>query len=202
AVFPTEYGSFGISFAYSSSGKIPKYENFTYLGDFNAYDMVGTVAYAARLGDFMSLGGSFKLIQQKIEEESGFGYAFDIGIHKYLDPEQKISIGAAVQNIGPDIKFINEADPLPFKIKGGMAVSLGSFKVTGDITSPKNEDVYFNFGGQLAIGEILALRAGYNGEQKMTAGAGVVFHDAELGFSYVPMEELGSSTMLSLAFKF
>lgn len=49
AVLPSRYGSLGTAIAYSSSGEIPKYENFQRLGEYTAYDAAVTIAYANRL---------------------------------------------------------------------------------------------------------------------------------------------------------
>lgn len=81
AAFPLalRYGTIGAAAAYSSSGKIPKYEDFQKVGEYTAYDACGTVAYANKIGG-LHFGAGVKLIQQGIENENVAGFAGDAGL--------------------------------------------------------------------------------------------------------------------------
>jgi hypothetical protein len=104
----------------TDSPEIQRYEN---LGTNWAW----TVSYADRLTNGLSAGISGKIIQMKLGRHSGRAYAVDLGA-QYDIPIAftPIRIGAAVQNWGTEIAFIdaNQSDPLPRKFRLGTAVTL------------------------------------------------------------------------------
>ena len=200
-VLPTYFGSFGAAVAYSSSGKIPKYENFQQVGDYKAYDASGTIAYANKLSKRFSFGIGTKIIQQKIEEEDTKGFAVDFGL-LYVELIKGVNVGLAVQNLGPGIKFIEKEDPLPLNIKGGISYKIGSLTLTSDLNKPKDNDLHFNIGGEFLIKNILALRAGYNSTNSYTAGVGFTWRKLSVDYAYVPYEEIEDTHRISIRIKF
>ncbi len=104
----------------TDSPEIERYEN---LGTNWAW----TVSYADTLANGVSAGISGKIIQMKLGRHSGRAYAIDFGaqydLPNFLTP---IRIGAAVQNWGTEIAFIdaNQSDPLPRKFRLGTAITL------------------------------------------------------------------------------
>ena len=199
---PTHYGNFGVAVAYSSSGKIPKYENFQQIGDYKAYDASGTIAYANKLSKRFSFGIGTKIIQQKIEEEDAKGFAVDFGLLYELKFIKGMNIGLAVQNLGPGIKFIEKEDPLPLNIKGGISYNIDSMTLTGDFNKPKDNDLRFNIGGEFLIKNILALRAGYNSANSYTAGVGFTWSKLSVDYAYVPYEDIEDTHRISVRVKF
>lgn len=86
-----------------------------------------TFSYADRITESLSAGINGKMIRMVLGRESGSSYAIDLGM-QYLVPFDLIptTIGAAIQNIGPGISFIdeNQADPLPRFLRVGTSMSL------------------------------------------------------------------------------
>lgn len=86
-----------------------------------------TFSYADRITDSLSAGISGKMIRMVLGRESGSSYAVDLGM-QYLVPFDFMptTIGAAIQNVGPGISFIdeNQADPLPRLLRVGTSTSL------------------------------------------------------------------------------
>ena len=86
-----------------------------------------TFSYADRITESLSAGINGKLIRMVLGRENGSSYAVDLGM-QYLLPFDPIptTIGAAIQNIGPGISFIdeNQADPLPRFLRIGTSMSL------------------------------------------------------------------------------
>jgi len=198
---PTHYGDFGAAVAFSSSGKIPKYEDFHQVGDYKAYDASGTIAYANKFSKGFSFGISAKIIHQKIEEEDANGMAVDFGLLYEFKFIKGMNIGFAVQNLGPGIKFIEE-DPLPLNIKGGISYKIGSLTFTSDFNMPKDNDLRFNIGGEFLIKNILALRGGYNSANSYTAGIGLILRTVSVDYSYVPFKEIDDTHRISVSLKF
>ena len=104
---------------------------------------VWTVSYADKLAQGLLGGISGKVISLKLAEESARAYAIDLGLQYNLPLELvPIQIGAAVQNWGTRIHFIdeNQSDPLPRMLRFGTAVTLYNrgnhqLRLIGDLTA-------------------------------------------------------------------
>ena len=86
-----------------------------------------TFSYADRITESLSAGINGKMIRMVLGRESGSSYAVDLGA-QYRLPFERIptTVGAAIQNIGPGISFIdeNQADPLPRLLRIGTSMDL------------------------------------------------------------------------------
>ena len=86
-----------------------------------------TFSYADKITESLSAGINGKMIRMVLGRESGSSYAVDLGV-QYLLPFRltPTTIGAAIQNIGPSISYIdeNQADPLPRLLRLGTSTSL------------------------------------------------------------------------------
>ena len=86
-----------------------------------------TFSYADRITESLSAGINGKMIRMVLGRESGSSYAVDLGA-QYLLPFELMptTIGAAIQNVGPGISFIdeNQADPLPRFLRIGTSTDL------------------------------------------------------------------------------
>ena len=104
---------------------------------------VWTVSYADKLTKGLLGGISGKVISLKLGEEGARAYAIDLGM-QYDIPSTPvpIQVGAAVQNWGTRIHFIdeNQSDPLPRMFRFGTAVTLYNqgnhqLRLIGDLTA-------------------------------------------------------------------
>ena len=213
AVLPTEYGSFGVSISNSSSGEIPKYENFERIGTYKANDMALSFVYAKNIMSSISLGISGKYIQQTIDKEVAKGYAVDLGAYYNCKKIKGLQLGAAIQNIGPDIKFIEEGDPLPLTFRAGLGYERGPILLACDITRPRFNDLIVNLGTEvspieivthfISIGElktlkdVLFLRTGYNRINGGSIGIGIKWHDMGLDYAYNPFKDIDTGHVFS-----
>jgi hypothetical protein len=86
-----------------------------------------TFSYADRITESLSAGINGKMIRMVLGRENGSSYAVDFGM-QYLLPYDRIptTFGAAIQNVGPGISFIdeNQADPLPRFLRLGTSIDL------------------------------------------------------------------------------
>lgn len=127
--------AYGITNQHVSFGETERIDNSgKYLGKFALYDnfLILTLStdlenYSQQKKSNYSLGVNLKLIKSQAlapvanESRKGsvYSYAADIGII-YKEPVIDIfSFGLALQNMGPDIVYLdqNQSDPLPFNIK-------------------------------------------------------------------------------------
>ena len=106
---------------------------------------VWTVSYADKLAEGLLGGVSGKVISLKLGEAGARSYAVDLGL-QYDVPSKlipiPIQVGAAVQNWGTRIHFIdeNQSDPLPRMFRFGTAVTLynqgnSQLRLIGDLTA-------------------------------------------------------------------
>ena len=88
---------------------------------------VFTLSYADRITESLSAGINGKVIRAVLERLGGFSYAVDMGM-QYQLPFDLIptTLGAAIQNIGPAIHYIdeNQSDPLPRLLRFGTSMEL------------------------------------------------------------------------------
>ncbi len=209
--FP-EIGNIGMNIVWMDLGsQMQTGEDGQELGEFHSYDLAAAVSYASEvIPEKLGIGGNFKVIYSYLgpgqgqteggKEGSGFSWAFDLGlkmkdifnlstlIPSYGIPGFEPSIDAAlvVQNVGPDITYINEAqsDPLPQTVRAGLALNLlnsplSKFKLSGEAskiianednmfarfatgwTNPSFNETIYAAGAEYTYFDLLSLRAGW-----------------------------------------
>lgn len=161
---------------------------------------------------YLGIGMNIKYLQEKIADYSARGYAADFGV-SVTPPIEGLNLGASVNNIGPKIKFISHEEELPFCFRfGGSYSVIGAFRrcrltIAADMIKPKYEDIYGAFGGELEIGEVLFLRAGYVSEQTriadgFTAGGGInLGKEFRIDYAYTPYGDLGDFHRISIFYR-
>ncbi len=196
-------------------------------GTFAAYDIAVAGAYARKISKTISLGANAKLIHQRIENETAWGGAIDIGllyrvrrrIRRGRFSRDRIQVGFAVQNIGPKIKFVTDSDPLPLNIKAGVAKTYDLRSITSEVTlacdvnAPIDNVPNGHFGAEFVYQKMkdiqLAARAGYktntikdlNALSGLSAGAGFVWKRMAIDYVWVPYGDLGNTHRISLTIK-
>lgn len=110
-------------------------ENGEDLGTFSSNELALTVGYSFFLQENLSLGTNLKYISSnlapsniEVGNETGSGqsssFAIDLGVLWKPDIlESNLSLGAAINNIGPAMSYVDEAqsDPLPTHLRMGAA---------------------------------------------------------------------------------
>ncbi len=101
------------------------------LGAIESFDLAATASYGISLTPKVALGGSFKIIYSNLspvgaEAEKGDGRAFSFAVDAGVlltDLRPGLSLGVVLQNVGPDIAYIDrdQADPLPQNLRAGVA---------------------------------------------------------------------------------
>jgi len=127
------WGTVGGAITYINEGKnIWTDEDGTELGTFSSYELAASGVYGTKVAPNLSAGLAFKLIYSALakgvtvgmEQEEGVAttFAVDAGV-LYQTPIRGFTLGLAVQNLGPDIHYIDaaQADPLPRNLKAGLA---------------------------------------------------------------------------------
>lgn len=171
----------------------------------SAQDLAVAVSYARTLTDRFSIGGSFKLIQQKLWNETATAVAFDVGL-LFTTQFDDLRLGMSISNFGSDLKFEGkdllrridiDADnsgnnetlvstlkvdswPLPLFFRVGLAYDLlrsSRTKVTiaTDALRPSDNTGVLNLGTEVGLYDLLFLRAGYKSLFRENSEEGLTF---------------------------
>lgn len=188
------------------------------LGTFNTQDMAlsfGWANHRGLLSGRLNYGVAIKYISSDLETESARTAALDMGlIHNVNGGEEGLALSLAVLNLGGELKFKDEGDPLPLNIKPGLAWKkdldrFGKLTTALDADMLVNDGImYIQPGFEWWAHESFALRAGYQIGRDEDAGsgfgAGIGLNIVNLGIDYafVPYGELGDTHRVSLGLKF
>ncbi len=151
------------------------------------------VSYANRVHRSIFVGASLKLINEEVMGYSGSGQGIDLGI--LCKPSDRLSIGLALQNVlKPKVTLRYEPDVYKVNVKGGMALSLLSHRLTltADINKLADEKAYFCAGLEICPWEKIsryslnkvALRLGINHLQRITLGMGLRIKFLSLDYAF------------------
>jgi len=178
------------------------------LGTFSATDTCGTLAIAKKVQDNVSLGGSIKVINQKIDDESATGIAVDLGalVKTSID---SLQVGVAVRNLGPQMKFISEGYDLPLTLAVGVSYSLPKINLSSDLNY-YDSTMTVGVGMEYTVIKALVLDLGYKagkdnkleGLAGLSAGLGFTINKINLSYAWVPYGELSDTHRISLGVKF
>lgn len=131
-----DWGHFGLTFTYFSMGEWDRTdEGGNVIGSDKSFDMAGSLSYATKVQENWGVGLNFKVIYSHLASEGvagegkgvGVSYAVDIGtLYKFRGLFEGLNGALVLQNLGPDIAYIDEAqaDPLPRNLKLGLAYNV------------------------------------------------------------------------------
>jgi hypothetical protein len=207
----------GLSAIYMTAGDIERREaTGESMGTFSAYDWAFSLSYANEIKENISLGITGKMLYEKIHIYEAKGFAVDVGF--LYRPElpgafNGLQVGAAVQNIGPKMKFEEEEFDLPMRTRFGLAYNFPinfmkemSGVVAIDGVLPNDNDFRTNMGLELEFMNMIALRTGYKmnyDTSDFTAGAGFMMNNYKIDYAFVPYsDDLGDTHKISLGVSF
>lgn len=229
------WGTLGGNITFISYGVIQRTgEQGELLGEISPYEVALTLSYGTRMGNRLALGLGAKFIYSHLSDQgagkergsgTGSSFAIDAGVI-YKTPLERLTLGAAVTNIGPNVSYIDvdQSDPLPRNLALGFAykifdtpynklTAVGEINkelvAVGSIGNIVSQAVK-NFGVEYWYANYVALRAGYIydkiGEIKTsTFGAGLRISLLRVDFAYVPANKnvaLANTTRISGTVRF
>lgn len=208
---PVAGGSIGMGVNYLGQSVIEgRGANREAAAKFGASDTAVNLAYGRTLTARSGLGFNFKYITSHIADESASGWAVDAG-WQYKAPVKGLSLGLAVQNIGPKMKFMNEGSALPLTVRAGMGyMVLDNILFSFDANRQVNEKkTVFSFGSEYAVFNSFFMRAGYlksavSGGSSLAdssgfkAGFGFKLRNFNLDYAVTPFGDIGKAHTISL----
>ena len=193
-------GAVGLGFTGVYYGDMDRYGEFPSLtpdGTFAPYDLALSAGYARDILPNLSAGVSAKLIYEKIDFESATGYAIDIGL-SHKSRIEGLTLAAAMLNLGPQSKFVEEKFYPPFMMKFGGAWQKENERLKGclllaaDAVFPNDGESRMHLGVEYTYLKRLAIRFGYKGGyyvQGATMGCGVYYRNLRFDYSYGAIQD-------------
>lgn len=210
---PTSQGTFAAGLTYLSQGKIEGRDSMGRpTAGYDASDAAVTGAYARKL-ELAEVGAAVKYVRSHIGSVEAQSVAVDVGAKRALGG---LTIGAALRNLGPGLKYDNERNDLPLRLAAGAAYKFaGGHAVAAEaVNGPRGAGTDASFGGEYQAIKSVYLRAGYTTQSAVTGGTGF---DAARGMTFglglrnekwsmdyaiLPTGELGRSHRFSLGARF
>lgn len=210
------FGTFGGSIVYLTYGSI-QFTDATGapIGEENPYEVTFAGSYGTSLSSNLKLGGTIKVIHSHLssigageEEGEGIAWAFAVDAGMLYKLTGRLQFGAALTNVGPDIKYVDaaQADPLPRNLALGLSYKLWDTpynrliiqgelnKMLVSLNQGLNQELEYairHVGAEYWYADLIALRAGYKydkeGEVKhLTFGAGIQIEPLRFDMAYIP----------------
>lgn len=143
---------------------------------YNYLDLAVSGAYSRKFLDRVSVGVTAKYIRESIDGVSASAVAFDFGT-VYEVGVQGWQIGARINNLGTDLTFYNQSNPLP------LTFSIGSsfypvnndrirLMLSADTVKPQDSQQLIYGGTEVSFYDMLFLRGGYKFNYSGTSDEG------------------------------
>ena len=183
---------------------------------FGINDLAVAAGYGLTVVENVSLGASLKYLRESIDNGSINGTVFDVGGLFTVPALPRLSLGLAVQNIGPDQKFQKVSnnpgrEHMPVNIRGGAAYGFAlpdwnmDNTLAVDVAKERNSDTVVGVGVESIVMKMLAIRFGYNSRNSVGAGVSVgvgwVAPSFNIDYAIVPMGDLGYSNRISVSYR-
>jgi hypothetical protein len=179
------------------------------IGEFKAYDMAVTMGLARSLTPALSVGANARLIRQSLADVSGTGAAVDFGATARV---AGTTVGASVQNLGPDLSLDGVKSPLPRQVRFGMSRPFYENRVllAADLNMPSDYYKDFRVGTEVRPHELIALRLGYRHElgtsgdpqDGLSFGVGLRWKALTVDYAMTPDDAFDNVQRLSFGYSF
>ena len=219
---PGKLGTFGVGLLRLTQGAIESRDASGRLdGSITAADTAVNLSYGAPISAGTRLGASIRFIQSQIAEVSAQSFAIDVGGMRELNgPGPGVPlVAAAIQNLGPGMRFLDETSQLPLTAALGLGYRLpaGLMLALDYRHHPYSHSSELAAGTEYAVLSSFVLRAGYAGRQAtgrtlktrdtfalngVALGFGVRFHGNSVDYSASPFGEFGNVQRFSLSARF
>ena len=181
---------------------------------FDAGDVAFGLTYARSLTDKFSAGISANYVQSTLATYSSSAYTFDFGT-LYDTGYRSLKIGMSIQNLGSDMKFIEDTVKMPAVFRVGMSMSLyedASHRIlsSAEFSHPPDNNERANWGIEYGFKEFFFLRGGYllrYDLERFAAGVGFKIpsslnSEATVDYAYTEMRGMGGVHRISVDFRF
>ncbi len=203
---------FGLSLNYLSFGDIPRTTISKPEGtgsNFTISDMAASAGYGRRVRPDLSLGLGVKLIRETIDDVKAQGTAADLGALYDAPWARGLSLGLALQNLGPGVRFQSQREKLPMNTRLGAAYAFKLWDnddvISVDFSKTRGEGLLISAGAETVIKKTVSLRMGFNARNDadigLTAGFGWRIKNASIDYAVVPFGDLDIAHRMSVSLR-
>ncbi len=170
--------------------------------------------YARQVTDHVSFGGTINYIYSSLYKDfAASAVSADIAVI-YITDVRNFRFGMKIEHFGSELKFINEAYPLPTNFQFGMSIHALDTENNVLLLSlramkPNDGKPVGSLGAEWSIKNLLFLRSGYqlnNETQTWSAGFGCSWQVAQstigIDYSYSNFRLLGGANRFGLSLRF
>ncbi|MDR3610375.1 MAG: PorV/PorQ family protein [Ignavibacteriaceae bacterium] len=166
---------------------------------FRPNSIVVGVSFARDLTDRLSLGVTAKFVHENLVYKSASALAFDGGL-LFKTGFRNIVIDATIRHFGQQVKYIDEAFPLPQTFTIGVSSFLlsdkdpliaqsdqHSVRLAYEMVQPRDYDQQHSVGMEYSFENMFFLRGGYQfntDEQSWSVGMGLQYDGLRVDYSY------------------
>lgn len=180
------------------------------LGEFTAQNFAMGISLGYKINENISAGVTGKFLYEKIYVDNASGIGVDLGV---FYSKGKLSLGAALSNLGSMNELRNEPTKLPSSIRFGGAYSVDILSISSRLIIAADGykvmdggKFHANTGAELTYKDFLSFRTGYQSgyeNKSFTAGFGLKYKAFTLDYAFVPYKfSLGSSHTITLGTSF
>jgi len=203
----------GLNFNYLDFGSIEQTTlsnpNGSGLGYAGLTDWAASAGYGHDVGYGVSLGVAAKYITEDIAGISGHAEAADAGVLYDVPLLDGLTVGAALQNMGPGVRFQGASESLPLNARFGAAYRFSLLGQDGVVSleadKERSDAATISAGAEVVVLGVLPLRAGYDGKNDagsgLSLGTGWKFKNVSVDYAFVPFGSLGTANYISLSLR-
>lgn len=193
--------------------------------DFQSGDIAIGFSYAREFTDKFAAGGTLKWFHSGLADLSVLGvegledyyvegFVGDFGT-LYNTGFRSLKIGLMIQNMGPEVAYIDEPVPMPATFKFGVSMNLidtpgQTLVAAAEFRHPSDTSEKINVGAEYELNGMYFARAGYKmgyDEESFTAGGGAkmtvgTLGTVELDYSYADFGYFGGVHRVGLTLEF
>lgn len=177
---------------------------------FKASDFAYTFTYGRQISEDFGLGLSVKYIKSYLynSDIKASSIAFDIG-SIYDVPALRTRLGISINNLGKDLKYINEQYSIPSVLRFGARIAAYQEEdhrvyLAVQIGRPNDADEQYNLGAEYTFQNLLSLRTGYRfnyDTENWSGGLGISLEslgiNGSLDYAYTNYKYLPGTHMFS-----
>lgn len=202
---------FGAELSYLDFGKVPRttLSSPDGTGDHARLDDMSFAAgYGRRFGP-LALGGAAKYFRESADRTVASGFAGDAGALFSPESVPGLSLGAAVLNAGPDVKYQSLKQRLPAVARVGAAYAFDAGgngnTLAAEVSRTRGDSPVFSMGLETVFVKAVAFRLGYTTRYDaglgLTGGVGWLWDRFQAGYAFSPYGDLGVAHRVTLSLR-
>ncbi len=202
----------GLQFNYASLGDVPRTTISQPGGTGGRLNISNTslaAGYGKPLNDDLSVGVGAKFVQESLGDVSANGYAVDGGVLYRVPELHGLTVGGALLNVGPPVKFASTKERLPTTLRAGAAYALrfprNDARFMLDLSKSALDKVRLGLGAETTIDQQFAARLGFTTRQDvglgLSIGLGWIGRNLGADYAFTPLGDLGTAHRLSFTFR-